>query len=180
MSRLTKAEKIARREVLKTVANTGQVLKKKKGSLRAKTIKGQPRMKKEIKRIWVEALRSGKYKQTRGRLCRNPQASTIAKAGGFCCLGVLVDLYAEKVGIERGTHEYDALMDHGILPAEVSKWAGIDCDPVLHLVPDKALAIPNTFYETAPDGNRAIGAASLNDHLKLSFEEIAALIEKEL
>lgn len=33
----------------------------------------------EFKERWVEALRSGKYKQTEGRL---------QKCGGYCCLGV--------------------------------------------------------------------------------------------
>lgn len=38
------------------------------------------RMNKDIKKKWVEALRSGDYKQTRLRL---------QDKGGYCCLGVL-------------------------------------------------------------------------------------------
>jgi hypothetical protein len=34
----------------------------------------------EIKRKWVEALRSGAYEQGRGQLCKD---------GAYCCLGVL-------------------------------------------------------------------------------------------
>ena len=40
-------------------------------------------MKEEIKDKWVEALRSGKYKQCKGRL---------QKKDGYCCLGVLCDI----------------------------------------------------------------------------------------
>lgn len=43
----------------------------------------------KIKKAWLKALRSGKYKQARGALCaRRPRDKEI----GFCCLGVLVDI----------------------------------------------------------------------------------------
>ena len=40
-------------------------------------------MKKADKKAWVAALRSGKYKQGRGFLCRD---------GKYCCLGVAYDV----------------------------------------------------------------------------------------
>ncbi len=43
----------------------------------------------EVKKLWVKALRSGKYKQTKDRL-QDPT--------GFCCLGVLCDLAAKDGG----------------------------------------------------------------------------------
>jgi hypothetical protein len=46
----------------------------------------------ELKAKWVEALRSGKYKQT-VRCLRDPAGEV---GGGFCCLGVL----AEVKGVE--------------------------------------------------------------------------------
>lgn len=46
----------------------------------------------EIKKQWVEALRSGKYSQTSGRLRRQD---------GFCCLGVLCDLMDTTKWIEN-------------------------------------------------------------------------------
>ena len=45
-------------------------------------------MNKEIKQKWIEALRSGKYKQTRGKLK--------GRNGAFCCLGVLCDIQGGK------------------------------------------------------------------------------------
>lgn len=52
-------------------------------------------MDREIKKLWVEALRSGHFKQAKGRLVDD---------GAYCCLGVLcvvqgaTDLYAEFEG----------------------------------------------------------------------------------
>lgn len=40
----------------------------------------------EIKAKWVEALRSGRYEQTSGRL---------KDGDAFCCIGVLCDVYPE-------------------------------------------------------------------------------------
>jgi hypothetical protein len=40
-------------------------------------------VKEDIKKDWVDALRSGKYKQVQGYL---------HKADGYCCLGVLCDV----------------------------------------------------------------------------------------
>ena len=56
-------------------------------------------MDQKIKKKWVRALLSGKYKQARGVLLRS-------KTGGMCCLGVLakiqgcsVDLLRDKVDV---------------------------------------------------------------------------------
>ena len=38
----------------------------------------------KIKRLWVKALRSGKYRQARGALRKN--------TGAMCCLGVLCEI----------------------------------------------------------------------------------------
>lgn len=42
----------------------------------------------EIKKAWVEALRSGRYKQARGKLK--------SRNGAMCCLGVLADLQGKE------------------------------------------------------------------------------------
>lgn len=43
-------------------------------------------MKKSVAINWINALRSGKYRQGKGFLCRK---------GKYCCLGVLNELYPE-------------------------------------------------------------------------------------
>lgn len=51
-------------------------------------------MKPEIKKLWLEALRSGKYKQGCGALKRlDKDPNTGLEEFTFCCLGVLCDLY---------------------------------------------------------------------------------------
>ncbi len=46
-------------------------------------------MKPEYKAPWLAALRSGEYKQGRGRLKR--EAGVFTRAWYYCCLGVLED-----------------------------------------------------------------------------------------
>lgn len=55
----------------------------------------------KLKKEWVDALRSGKYKQTRGKLK--------SRAGGFCCLGVL----CEVMGIKPVWRSEDKSPVHG-------------------------------------------------------------------
>lgn len=44
-----------------------------------------------IKKLWVDALRSGKYNQCTGTL------KTSLEPNAFCCLGVLCDIYGKHV-----------------------------------------------------------------------------------
>lgn len=121
-------------------------------------------------RRWVNALRSGKYKQGVGHLNTDD---------GFCCLGVLCDLYVRsKAGREAGAkwvsneslscnslsgagasgNHLDVVESYS-LPPKVMKWAGLeDDDPTLR---------------------GAKRASELNDYLGLSFRQIATLIEKK-
>lgn len=97
-----------------------------------------------IKRLWIKALESGKYKQTKGVLrgrglsATNP--TTIELEEGFCCLGVLTDLYIketkklewieEEFGTFRlftkstlGDYSFPNIVSY--LPKEVCDWAEI-------------------------------------------------------
>lgn len=53
-------------------------------------------MKAELKKRWVEALRSGKYKQGKGKLCVD---------GKFCCLGVLLDVMGKQWTASPGSFD---------------------------------------------------------------------------
>ena len=72
----------------------------------------------EIKRRWIEALTSGKYKQ-----------GTMTLHGGdaFCCLGVLCDLYATDHGLawSEGSDAGTLSRQAAVLPIEVVRWAGL-------------------------------------------------------
>lgn len=77
-------------------------------------------MKTKIAKIWVEALRSGKYEQGMKQL-KNENA--------YCCLGVLCDI--SKLG-RFSNDEYYLIqsrsaqeIENDVLPVSVMKWAAI-------------------------------------------------------
>ena len=113
----------------------------------------------KVKAKWLEALRSGYYEQGKGRL----RTET-----GFCCLGVLCDLYAEE---HKDVHwnasyvegDYTFLGREGTLPQKVADWAGLKGP------------IPIVSCDNEPSE-----LAELNDSLELSFDEIADVIEEQL
>jgi hypothetical protein len=85
------------------------------------------KMNESVKARWVAALRSGKYKQTKEHL-KDRQ--------GYCCLGVLCDIYATERGKSKwepsrlnsfadGEFSIDH-QDHGIPSAVVGIWAEFD------------------------------------------------------
>jgi len=124
-------------------------------------------MRAEIKDKWVAALRSGEYVRTR---------ETLRDDYGFCCLGVLCDLYIEEsqnVTEEQRSywnngHEFMVAKDpeqpgggyyeNAVLPDSVMNWAGMK----------------------TTDGSisKDICLASLNDQ-GMEFEQIADVIENE-
>lgn len=120
----------------------------------------------EIKKRWVEALRSGKYQQGRQFLAEAEEEEGIVK---YCCLGVL----CEVMGIERSLQDSRYYVYGGgpsggrscyYLPAEAVEQAG--------------------FTEQNPEvlveiSGRRDGLANLNDQ-GLSFNKIADIIEKQL
>lgn len=80
-------------------------------------------MKLDAKNKWVEALRSGRYQQAKGNLFKPDE--------GYCCLGVLTDLYLKEHGISTGNHEGDIKTHsqgytNGIPNQEVEDWAGLN------------------------------------------------------
>ena len=103
----------------------------------------------ENRRTWVEALRSGKYKQASGQL-------RIGDA--FCCLGVACDI--SGLGSWNEYSEYSTHIDGGQgykLPASLMDYLG--------------LRTPTGDFEMT-------NLSSMNDNGK-SFEEIADVIERE-
>ena len=118
----------------------------------------------EIKTKWLEALRSGEYRQGRGYL---KQRATEFDKPRHCCLGVLSEIaVAEGVDIKvtkfEGPDDYVRWEYDGIdevLPDSVMNWAGMD-----------------SHIGTRVDS--ALNLADLNDGGK-SFDEWADIIEQE-
>jgi hypothetical protein len=109
-------------------------------------------MNKRIKTKWLKALRSGEYKQTKGRL---------KDSVGYCCLGVLCDLHAKETGNtwDESGNLPAYFGESGTLPDRVVKWSG---------VPDMNPDIPEHYN---------LGA--YND-VGATFEDIADAIERHL
>lgn len=113
----------------------------------------------DIKKRWVEALRSGEYKQ----------GFTVLHEGngGFCCLGVLCDIHAKETGEPwiqpRSIGEYTYLGNPVYLPRDVQSWAGLE---------DDSPVVPFKEGITSLD--------VLNDYHRYSFDAIADLIEENL
>lgn len=109
-------------------------------------------MKPAIKKKWVAALRSGKYKQGKDQLKTSEER--------FCCLGVLTDLYCKstKKSWDQATKNNDKT-----LPYSVQVWAGIrDSNPSV-----KIEGASNSLSD-------------INDSGDYSFKKIATLIEASL
>lgn len=100
-------------------------------------------MKKEVAEQWVEALRSGEYQQTRGRM----RATDESGARSYCCLGVLCEVLREEIT----TIAFPS--------PEIQEMAGMRT---------KEGHIPSKDFSLS----------WLNDEGRLSFSEIADVIEK--
>lgn len=77
-------------------------------------------MKKDIAKLWIKALRSGKYKKGTGRL-------RSISGDKFCCLGVLCNLHAQAHPEAAATQEYPGRYfgSSSHLPTNVKNWAGM-------------------------------------------------------
>jgi hypothetical protein len=80
----------------------------------------------ELKRVWLEALRSGKYKQTRGTLHN-------LNNGGFCCLGVAADVWGlstpkkmGNLGFSEGPIEVYELLDATVGKVPYTGWDDVE------------------------------------------------------
>lgn len=137
-------------------------------------------MNQRVKELWVKALRSGKYRQTK---------SALHTDAGYCCLGVLCDLHALDTGNgswrnyqndeERSPEGKYFYTEEGslaggesdsFLTREVRKWAGLDYeDPLIRLDEDDE--------DDELESEKTLSA--LNDS-NYSFRRIADKIERQL
>ena len=126
-------------------------------------------MNRDVKKLWLEALRGGEYRQARSEL-------RSATKGWYCCLGVLCDLHRKAhpgtftwkrkllLGSADGKKRWWHLDEVGELPFEVRQWAGLSgADPTV------------AFGQSGE--SRAL--SDINDSGS-DFEVIANLIEEQL
>lgn len=85
----------------------------------------------EVKKLWVDALRSGKYKQGQNALATYDLDT---EGYAYCCLGVLCEVAREQgvdvEVLEFGTEDDELYLmyhrQHEILPSHIADWAGLD------------------------------------------------------
>lgn len=108
----------------------------------------------KIRRRWVKALRSGKYKQGRNNLR--------SLHNEFCCLGVLCELAVKEGVIPEAIKKpanYNYLNEGGYPPEKVKRWAGL-----------------NFSQGVYTEGINLTSLASKNDQGE-TFDAIATIIE---
>lgn len=140
-----------------------------------------PKMNPEVKTRWLEALRSGKFKQGLKSLF-SPASSTDVGEGSYCCLGVLCEIEGALVRVGDGVHRGVRISEAGVEgdrteyyrppAALLQKWGlstHFDVDAVGHLV--RMNDGPTRFAIRPVEG--------LEDR-KYTFPEIATWIEENL
>ena len=114
---------------------------------------------KDNRKRWVEALRSGEYMQAQEVLCDGK--------GGYCCLGVLCEVYEGETGevlpkIEDG--RYDVTDESLGNLEQVREWVG--------------LRNPEGFFKRV-EGVPYTSLTLLNDESRWDFHKLADFIESE-
>lgn len=114
---------------------------------------------KERIQLWIDALRSGEFKQGKFENYIPDADSSVPGTGSYCCLGV-----ACAVAERNGAPILDVpWRTHGTLPAKVRAWFGIpDSNPYLGVDPGKGY----------------LHATHVNDHLNWTFDQIADAVER--
>lgn len=114
------------------------------------------KMNPEVKTKWLEALRSGEYKQG---------TEALRKGDSFCCLGVLTDIYIKETGdywddpVDARQNSFNC--EEAVLVGEVIEWSGL---------PDSNPDIPALL------SSEESTLADLNDN-GATFKQIADIIE---
>ncbi len=129
----------------------------------------------ELVKHWVEALRSGKYKQGR-RALRN-------KDNEFCCLGVLCDISKQDLGIDWELDDeeeiYSMEESKGVLPDKVWEYLGKGATNYkVEMSATNSKILSSLFEEGVLLKNYAY-LVTLNDCYGISFDQIADFIEEE-
>lgn len=113
----------------------------------------------EYKKLWVEALLSGKYTQGHGHLAPCD--------GQFCCLGVACDISGLSEWVldeDDDAEDYRYYLDEGDLPPHaVQKKLGLPSEN------------PNVNYH-----GKKVCLSDINDKTDEGFEGIARIIEEQL
>ena len=135
------------------------------------------KMNPEVKQKWIDALRSGKYEQGSEKL---------RGANGYCCLGVLCDLYAQEHDTQWEFRGYDENSDETnphpmdywyfgdqseFLPYSVMDWAGLKTHNPTVRIDVEDNDEDNWYFQDE--------IANVNDS-GYTFNDLSKLIEEQL
>jgi hypothetical protein len=134
-------------------------------------------MKPEIKKQWVDALRSGKYKQTRGALRRDHHGTP-----GYCCIGVLCEVTKQGEWSQSGKSDrLQGIYGYSTQATddEICNWEGRGFTEDGKDVGEGELGriLRDRFKLDSDIESTLIG---MNDEQSESFNTIAAFIEANL
>ena len=138
------------------------------------------KMNTEIKQKWVSALRSGKYEQGSEKLY---------SGRGYCCLGVLCDLYSKENGLKWEFRGDDVIKtEDEIVPSQLQKCDYFYFDDESEFLPESVkewaeLSVKNpqvrVEYEDDEDARFYVDEiANVNDS-GYSFTQLAEIIENQ-
>lgn len=137
-----------------------------------------PPMNPEIKAQWLAALRSGNYQQGIGQLYEKKFGRDYAQ---YCCLGVLADVIKDEENTERSTF---AMSENNVLTAGMSIHSGLSRSPYVpisvvskHMTDEERKC---ALLDRHPEEGDSVELWMLNDRYKLSFPELANIIEEAL
>jgi hypothetical protein len=114
-------------------------------------LENSPISNKELVLKWITALESGEYSQT---------TACLRDFRGFCCLGVLCDVYDSNMWVTAIAYKYSYKGHTTLLPPEISKACSI--------AGEGAPALATAF----------VSLVDLNDHHNYTFKQIAQVIRK--
>ncbi len=138
------------------------------------------KLKPEIKKLWVDALRSGRYKQGYNDLADDN--------GGLCCLGVqAIELGCEILPANQEGDSYRRLClpdgrvvePEGTLPQELFPMIYDEPIPLDGSVNLRRWQNPEVQVNDE-DGVIILSASQMNDEYAMEFAQIASIIEKQL
>lgn len=125
---------------------------------------------------WIEALRSGKYRQGKGALAMKDKS----KHATYCCLGVACLINGLEKKFNKLTGEFTFDDETSILPDSIAQLLGADGRdmrvPVTPLILDIALKNGKAITSNKED----VALSGLNDDSNFTFRQIADVLEEAL
>lgn len=125
-------------------------------------------------KLWIDALRSGEFKQANGWLEKPIDLPDGTKATGNCCLGV-----AQHIGLRNGWRPADGVSEHDLdwgaaaMPIELGQWFGFEWP----YATDPNLGEHAVTGDDGTEGITTVHCVEANDDLDWNFTRIADALE---